>query len=133
MTETNERDQVHYWYYANGGNGPLEYEIDREGNYTWYGYDDLWRQIWVTDGRGGGPEDPAYTTYYFYDDADRLIEIQGPPVLSDPNGIIQEFGYDNIGNRTSVTDGTGNTTTSVYDNNSNLIQENQPGRADDVV
>ncbi|MBU0640926.1 MAG: hypothetical protein KKB50_18845 [Planctomycetes bacterium] len=124
LTETDERGNTHCWVYNT--NGLLIEEINRAGNHTWYGYDDLWRRIWVTDGRGSGPEDPAYTTHYVYDNADRLSEIHGPPVPSDPNGIVQAFGYDEIGNRTSVTDGNGNTTTFVYDNNGNLVRVEEP-------
>lgn len=123
-SETDERGNTHYWIYDE--NGLLVEEIDREGNHTWYGYDELWRRVWVTDGRGGGPEDPAYTTRFFYDNADRLIRIEGPPVGDPPHSIVQTFGYDAIGNRTSVTDGNGNTTRYVYDNNSNLIQVEEP-------
>jgi RHS repeat-associated protein len=130
-TETDERGNVHEWHYDT--NGLLEYEIDREDNYTWYGYDDLWRKIWVTDGRGTSPEDPNYTTYYFYDDASRLIRIERPPVGDPPHNIIQWFGYDEIGYQTWVTDGNGtvpqdpdHTTYSEYDGNSNLIRVTAP-------
>lgn len=126
-TETDERGNTHQWFYD--VNGLLTEEIDREGNHTWYGYDDLWRRIWVTNGRGTIPEDPNYTTYYFYDDAGRLIRIEGPPVGDPPHSIVQWFGYDEIGNRTWVTDGNGtfaedpdHTTYYEYDGNGNLTR-----------
>ena len=132
-SETDERGNVHEWVYD--ANGLLIEE--RQWDYadpnnpvlvsrTWYGYDDLWRRIWVTDGRGSGSQDPAYTTRYFYDAADRLVRIEGPPVGDPPHSIVRTFGYDQIGNRTSVTDGNGNTTTYVCDNNSNLIRIEEP-------
>ena len=127
LTETDERGNIHEWIYHADGLLIEKRDWDYSdpnaiASQTWYGYDELWRRIWVTDGRGSGPEDPAYTTYYAYDEADRLIKIEGPPVASDPNGTVQEFGYDNVGNRTSVTDGRGNTTQYFYDNNNNLIR-----------
>src|SRR5690606_9902959 len=100
---------------------------------TWYGYDDLWRRIWKTDGRGTGPQDPAHTMRYFYDAADRVIRIEGPPVGDPAHSIVQWFGYDRIGNRTWATDGNGtgsedplHTTRYVYDNNSNLTRVEEP-------
>ena len=132
LTETNERGNVHQWIY-DPVTTLLTEEIDRAGNHTWYGYDDLWRRIWVTDGRGTGPEDPYYTTYYFYDDADRLIRIEGPPLPDAPDGITQWFGYDEVGNRKWVTNGRGSmaedpdhTTYFFYDNNRNMIRSEAP-------
>ncbi len=135
-TQTDERGNQHQWIYDE--NGLLIEEIDWDYtdpenpvdvSHTWYGYDDLWRRIWITDGRGIGPEDPNYTTYYFYDPADRLIRIEGPPVGDPPHSIVQWFGYDEIGNRLWVTDGRGtepldpdHTTHYEYDDNNNVIR-----------
>ena len=106
---------------------------DAEGNFIWYGYDDLWRRIWVVDGRGTGPEDENYKTRYFYDAADRLIRTEGPPLPDAPDGITRWFGYDEIGNREWATNGNGSapqdsshTTRYEYDNNSNLTEVHQP-------
>ena len=130
-SETDERGHTHTWIYD--ANGLLIEEIDRESNHTWYGYDDLWRRIWTTDGRGSGPEDPAYTTYFFYDNADRLIRIEGPPTPDAPGGITRWFGYDEIGNRAWVTDGRGSgpedpdhTTRYFHDNRSQLVRVEAP-------
>ena len=127
LTETDERGNVHLWTYNT--NGLLTEEVGRAGNHTWYGYDDLWRRIWVTDGRGMGAEDPNYTTRYFYDNLGRLIRTEGPPIGDPPHSIVQWFGYDDIGNRIWVTNGNGNapqdpnhTTHYEYDDNNNLVR-----------
>jgi len=132
LTETDERGNVHQWI-RDPVTGLLTEEINRAGNHTWYGYDDLWRRIWVTDARGTGPEDAAYTTRYYYDDADRLIRIEGPPVGEPAHSIVQWFGYDEVGNRKWVTDGNGtyaedpdHTTYFFYDNNRNMIRTEAP-------
>lgn len=124
LTEANERGYVHQWIY--GADGRLTEEIDRAGNHTWYGYDAYWRRTSLTDGRGSGPSDPAHTTTYTYDAADRLLSTTGPPVGSPAHQISHSFQYDAIGNRTHLTDGRGNTTRSFYDNNSNLIRVEEP-------
>jgi RHS repeat-associated protein len=124
LTETDERGNVHQWIYDE--DGLLLEKIDPEDNRTWHGYDELWRRIWVTDGRGSGPEDPDHTTSYTYDDADRVIQITGSPVGDPPHPITQNFAYDEIGNLTHATDGNGNTTVSAYDPNSNLIRVEEP-------
>jgi RHS repeat-associated protein len=123
-TEEDERGNIHEWIYD--ADGKLIEEIDRESNHSYYGYDELWRRIWVTDGRGAGPEDPAYTTYFAYDDADRLTQITGPPVGDVPHSITRSFDYDEIGNRTEITDGNLNTAISIYDDNSNLLRMEEP-------
>lgn len=130
---TDERGNKHEWVYDATGKLAEERQWDYSDpnspvivSRTWYGYDDLWRRIWVADGRGTGPEDPAYTTHYTYDNADRLIEIQGPPVGDPPHSIVQTFGYDEVGNRTSVVDGNGNETTYDYDGNNNNRFVHQP-------
>ncbi|MCK4341969.1 MAG: hypothetical protein KAY37_09630 [Phycisphaerae bacterium] len=124
LTATDERGNTHQWHYT--AEGQLDYTIDREGNYTWYGYDSLWRRIWVTDGRGTGPEHEAHTSRLYYDADDRLIRTESPPVGDPSHLIVQEFGYDEVGNRTSVTDGNGNETTYAYDGNNNLRYVYQP-------
>jgi|GEM_PF-1401491 len=124
LTATDERGNTHEWHYT--AEGQLDYVIDREGNYTWYGYDSLWRRIWVTDGRGSGPQDDAYRSRVYYDTGDRPIRTESPPVGDPSHLIVQEFGYDEIGNRTSVIDGNNNETTYAYDGNNNLRYVYQP-------
>jgi RHS repeat-associated protein len=124
LTETDENDHTHQWIYD--ANGLLTQEIDAAGDHTWYGYDALWRQTSVTNGRGTGAADPAYTTTTVYDKADRVIEVIGPPVGSPAHNIHRGNAYDNIGNRTATTDGRGNTGHFFYDNNSNLIRTEEP-------
>ncbi|MEW6745504.1 MAG: RHS repeat-associated core domain-containing protein [Planctomycetota bacterium] len=70
--------------------------------------------------------DPLFTTNYDYNAADRLIREEGPPVGSPSHRIAQSFAYDEIGNKTAVTNGKGYTTVYVYDENSNLIRVEEP-------
>ncbi len=131
LTETDERGNTRQWHYT--GQGLPDYEIDRLGNYTWYGFDTLWRRIWVTDGRGTGPQDTNFTTDYLYDTAGRLTEVHGPPVGASPHRIVRWFGFDEVGNRKWVTDGKGtvpndpaHTTVFDYDGNNNLTRVQEP-------
>jgi len=119
-TQIDERGNVYTWVYD--ADGLLQYEIDQETNYTWYDYDELWRLSSVTNGRGSGPGDPAYTTTFVYDDADRITEVTSPLVGSPPHPITIYYDFDNIGNKTGFTDGNGNPTSWVYDENSNPIE-----------
>ena len=134
--ETNERGHQHEWVYD--ADGLLTREIDWDlsdpqnpvqVSNIWYGYDALWRRTWATDGRGTGAGDPAHTTNYYYDPADRLVRIEGPPVNDPPERITQWMGYDEVGNQRWVTDGNGSaaqdplhTTWYEYDGNSNLLR-----------
>ncbi len=135
-TVTDERGGVTTYEYeetAPGQQGLLLSVEDAEGHFTWYGYDDLWRRVWVTDGRGSVAQDSNFTTDYFYDAADRLIRTEGPPLPDAPSGITRWFGYDEIGNRKWVVDGNGSgpediahKTTYDYDENSKLTAKHQP-------
>jgi RHS repeat-associated protein len=124
LTATDERGNVREWIYAE--DGLPQYEVGAAGDTTWHGYDELWRRIWVTDCRGNGPEDVDHTTYYTYDDADRVNEVTGPPVGDPPYCITRTFEHDEIGNLTHATDGNGNTTASTYDPNSNVTRVEEP-------
>ena len=86
-TATDERGGVTAYTYDEttpGRQGLLLSVEDPEGNTTWYGHDDLWRRVWVVDGRGTGPEDDSYKTRFFYDAADHLIRTEGPPLPDAP-------------------------------------------------
>lgn len=125
LSETDERNKTTTYVYDTttpGRQGLLLSMTDAESNTTHYDYDNLWRRTTVVDARGTDINDTQYMTTYVYDDADRLVSEAGPPVAGFPSGITISYGYDEIGNRTSMTDGRGNTTTYVYDNNSNLIR-----------
>ena len=131
LTETDHRGNTRQWHYT--AEGLLDYSIDRAGNTTRYGYDSLWRRIWVTDGRGSVAQDPDFTTDYVYDAADRLTQATGPPVGESPHRIVRWSGYDEIGNRKWATNGNGSgpedpshTATYDYDGNSNLLAVHQP-------
>ncbi|MEW6746638.1 MAG: DUF6531 domain-containing protein [Planctomycetota bacterium] len=116
----------HTWEWTYDGDGRPTAAIDPEGDQTWYGHDALWRLTSQTDGRGSGAGDPAYTTHFEYDAADRLTETTSPPVGSPPHAITVSYEYDEIGNRTRSTDGNGNIRNFSYDNESNLTRVEEP-------
>jgi len=115
LTETDENASTTNYIYDT--NGLLTEIIDV--NHTWYGYDVLWRLISITDGRGSFAGDPDHITTTAYDDADRVISVSGP-ITS------KSYQYDEVGNRTHVTNGRGYTTVYEYDNNNNLIRIELP-------
>lgn len=59
---------------------------------------------------------------YQYDQFDRVFKVLYPD-----GGNYDEFGYDNVGNRTSSRDALGRLTSYVYDNLKRLTQAIQPG------
>ena len=126
ITETDENTNTTNYIYD--ADGLLTEIIDANNHHTWYGYDELWRLTQVTDGRGSSAGDPAHTTVTDYDNADRVTSITGP-ITS------QGFQYDEIGNRTYVTNGRGYTTAYQYDNNNNLtrIERPAPGGQTQVI
>lgn len=136
VMETDERGHKHEFVYDTAGKLIEQRRWDCTNpsspvlvGRTWYGYDSLWRRVWVTDGRGSGPQDAAYTSRIYYDLDDRVTRTESPPVVGpsgEPHLIVQTFGYDPVGNRTSSTDGNGEVTTYVYDGNNNLTHIHRP-------
>jgi RHS repeat-associated protein len=117
LTEQDERGDITQYVY--NGDGMLTEIIDPNNNHAWFGYDALWRLTHITDGRAGSFGDPARTTVTAYNNADRIISITGL-VTS------ESYQYDNVGNRTHVTNRRGHTTMYQYDNNNNLIKVQMP-------
>lgn len=115
LTEQDERGPEYVTQYIYDTDGLLIETIDPNGNHTWYGYDDLWRMTSVTNGRASSPGDPNHTTIIAYDNADHIISVTDP-ITS------ESYQYDNIGNRTHVTNGRGHTILYQYDNNNNLTK-----------
>lgn len=124
-TSTDERNAVtRFTYYTSSGlrQGLLMSVQDALGWVTNYNYDNLWRRTQVIDARGGS----SFATTYTYDNGDRLTSITGPPVGDPAQAIVRTYQYDSIGNRTQITDGSGNIRTYEYDENSNLRFVREP-------
>jgi RHS repeat-associated protein len=117
LTDIDENGNTATYIYDT--NGLFTEVIDPNGNHSWYDYDDLWRLTHITDGRGSNAGDPAHTAITVYDKADRVTSITGP--------ITNEsYQYDNVGNRTHLTNRRGYTTIYHYDNNKNLTRIERP-------
>ncbi len=101
--------------YAYDADGKLTQKTDPNGNNIWFGHDSLWRLTDVTDGRGSFAGDPSHTVHTTYDKADRIISVTRP-VTS------ESYGYDQVENRTRITNGRGYNTFNYYDGNGNLIK-----------
>ncbi|GAB3583619.1 hypothetical protein GCM10027406_28540 [Leifsonia lichenia] len=89
---------------------------DPVGAVTGYGYDKAGRQTSMTDGNGN-------VTRYAYDPAGQLLEViegftkeakKASAGVSDVN-VTTSYGYDAVGNLTSITDPNGNATTFTFD------------------
>jgi RHS repeat-associated protein len=117
LTETDENGNTTTYIYDI--DGLLTEVIDPNGNHSWYSYDGLWRLTHITDGRGSSAGDPAHTAITVYDKADRVNSIAGP-ITS------ESYQYDNVGNRTHLTNRRGYTTVYHYDNNKNLTRIERP-------
>ena len=83
-------------------NGLLVASTSQTGVPTTYGYDELERQVSVTDGRGN-------TTRTVFDQNGRVSST------IDALGHATTYGYDALGRQTSVTDPLGHTVTTAYD------------------
>jgi len=114
-------------------NGNVIASTNAKGETTSYAYDDLNRQIRVTDpigistsysydakgNRTSVTDGRGITTRFEYDSLSRLvavIENYQPGVNADEKTNIRtQYAYDANGNRTSIQDGKGNTTSFHYD------------------
>jgi RHS repeat-associated protein len=90
------------------------------GRSTWFHYDAVGNQDWVTDPRGSGSGDPAYTTYTDFDNRNRKWRIREP--LNHTTWF--EFG-DNI-NITSIHRADGTIETKSYDGMNRLQSDTVP-------
>jgi RHS repeat-associated protein len=91
-------EKATYFYDANGN---LAKQVDPRGNV-----------------QGANPDD--YATTFTYDAAGRLL------TQTDPLGHATTYGYDKVGNQTSVTDANNHTTSSAYDAQNRLTQITAP-------
>ena len=110
------------WTYNYSARGFLLSETDPAGNTTRYQYDVLGNKTAITDPRDNG-EDGTFTTWYRYDDLNRLYRTvlpdAKPPSQSqlasgDYDNPYTETTYDEAGNKLSERDGNGLVTSYTY-------------------
>lgn len=116
---------------------------DGEGNTTTTWYDGFWRpdrlfdarrnvtrQEWDADGLLTSLTTPlGNQTTWSYDGNARMVSMTGPrgnASGAEPAHYTWRYGYDEAGNRTSVTSPLGHTTESVYDSVGNLTARTDP-------
>jgi YD repeat-containing protein len=101
--------------YTYSAKGWLLTETDQAGNTTRYQYDALGNKTAVTDPRGNGV-DGTFTTWYKYDDLNRLVKTilpdTTPSDLSD--NPATEVTYDEVGNKLTEKDPKGVVTSYTY-------------------
>jgi RHS repeat-associated protein len=127
---------VSYSYDAPGNRTMV---TDANGNSTVYGYDDVNRLVSVTDAEGHATsysydsvgnrtsvtDAEGVVTLYEYDEANRLVSVtenhvQGAGSDQETN-VVTGYGYDAVGNQTSLTDANGHPTSYAYDDLNRLI------------
>jgi RHS repeat-associated protein len=87
---------------------------------TWFAYDAVGNLTTVTDPRGSGLGDPAYTTKNEYDNRNRKWRV------TDPQSHATAFGFDPASNITIITRPDGKSETKVYDNLNRLWKHTEP-------
>lgn len=107
VTDAKQRDTV----YDHDDAGRLTTVTDPVGKPSVTGYDKVGRVNSVTDRTGG-------TTTWLYDKAGRqsqMVTARGNATGAEPLKYTWKYGYDKVGNRTSVTDPVGNTSAFTWD------------------
>ncbi len=113
----------HAAIYAYDARNRLTAETDALGNTTTYAYDRAGNKIRTTDPRGTATAEIAgdYTTWYRYDDLNRLIQAILPdntppvdPFASPADNPTVTFTYDQVGNKLTEQDPNGNVTRFTY-------------------
>jgi YD repeat-containing protein len=100
----------HTWQYSYDNFGNLQSQTDPEGNTVSFTYDVMGRLTTRTDAKGNQP------VSYTWDDADRLVSVQGP------GDYYAEYGYDTNGNKVYELDSKRQKTTFQYDDKDRLVQ-----------
>lgn len=92
-------------------------EDQLDNPFKYYSYNDVTNEVTVTDENG-------YETVIKKDPVDRVVEqIAG---YRTDTAVTTKFSYDALGNKISETDGKGNVTTYVYDDQNRLIRKILP-------
>ncbi|MCL4515727.1 MAG: hypothetical protein M1379_09120, partial [Firmicutes bacterium] len=113
----------HATTYAYDARNRLVAETDALGNTTTYAYDQAGNKIRTTDPRGNATPEVAgdYTTWYRYDDLNRLIQAILPdntppvdPFANPADNPTVAFTYDKVGNKLTERDPNGNVTRFTY-------------------
>jgi RHS repeat-associated protein len=108
-TVTDERGKLtSYGYDATGNRTSVTTPL---GKVTTFGFDTAGRVMWRTDPRGNasGGNPLAYRTSFTYNDSNQVLAV------TDPVGHVTTYGYDPVGNRTSVLNARSKLTLIVYD------------------
>jgi RHS repeat-associated protein len=87
---------------------------------TWFHYDPVGNQDYVTDPRGSGPGDSRYTTYTDYDNRNRKWRVR------EPLGHVTEFHYDDGINVTRIIRPDTTTETKTYDEMNRVLTDVVP-------
>ena len=90
------------------------------GRKTWFGYDDVGNQTYITDPRGVAPEDSGYTTYTDYDARNRKTAVR------EPLSRTTQFYYDDNINVTRIVRPDNTTETKAYDGMNRLTSDTVP-------
>jgi RHS repeat-associated protein len=84
---------------------------------------------YLPDGTLSSVQDERHTsanTSYSYDGANRMVSVTQTLVSAPGGQVATLYGYDSVGNLTSVTDPNGNLTTYVYDDFGRMQRQNSP-------
>jgi RHS repeat-associated protein len=106
------------WEYRYTARNFLKEEEDPEGHIIRYQYDDVGNKTAVSDPRNSGASgDPTFTTWYIYDDLNRLVRT----VLPDSTPFIT-ITYDEAGNKLTERDVNGLVTSYTYDSRNRVTE-----------
>ena len=125
-TRTDPRGKTTAFEYDAAGN--LTASTSPTGKKQLRGYDGSGRLISRTDPRGTatGATAALYTWNFEYDAADNLIAEIPPPLVAGGTREATRYGYDAVGNATTVTDAAGRVTTTGYDGNNRPVTVTEP-------
>jgi RHS repeat-associated protein len=120
LTVTNPDNSTKVFTYDTEDN--LISEKDENGKFTYYIFDEakknLLKKVQPFNGTDTYPQDDAtkfaITTYTYYTYSDVNKPQGSVHTITDPNGNVTTYGYDNYGNMNSFTDQAGNTTINSY-------------------
>src|SRR5262249_3501980 len=108
--------------------GMLQSATDPLGDQTTYTYDPVGRRLTMVDPNGnvaGCSCASAHTWGYGYDGEDRVLSTSAPAPQTGGSALVTSYSYDNVGNRTVVTDANGNLTRYGYDVRGSLAEVDQ--------